>query len=349
MSILQLLYNLFNWQYFGIVAIIWIVVDFVWVGRWKALIGRLGLLIKKPWIFEKDEEADEPPLYPRRFLEQLALNSRREDKTVAQSNTKGDTKSVTKSTTTIASKHDPANASTSEGTLATTMTKWGNAQRDRVFDADYPLRSLGYVIALGFFIFFLIADTITIANTLVLMGVISPNLPPILQRLDLAILGGALLTAVVGVWMLVELSGEGELINTKLTPEQKRILKLFAVTVTLFATLVMLALAIQRLISLGFLQSTPTMDIILSFILYGILAINNSLSAALTFQPAASGLVVVIYLLVIIIVGILPVLAFLADVIGRAVYIAVDAIMWLVFTPIIAIPYGIGKIFGLFN
>lgn len=139
MSILQLLYNLFNWQYFGIVAIIWIVIDLVWVGRWKALIGRLGMLIRKPWIFERDTKPDEPPLYPRRFLEQLALNSRREDKTVALSNTKSDSKSDAKGATTIPSKSDPKSATTVASTSEGTLTKWANAQRDRVFDANYPL------------------------------------------------------------------------------------------------------------------------------------------------------------------------------------------------------------------
>lgn len=326
MSIPQFLYNLVNWQYFGIFAIIWIVIDLVWVGRWKALIGRIATLIKKPWIFKKDKEPNEPPLYPREFLEQLALNSRRETKTDAVSRTGSEPRS--------------------DGTL----TRWTNAQRDHVFDPDNPLRSLGYVMSLAFFVFFLIADAIVVAATLVLMGVISPDLPPILQRLELAILGGALLSTVVGVWMLIEMSGKGELVNTdSLSDAQKRIYKLFAVTVTLFAAGVMVALAVQRLISLGSLQASPTTNLILSFVLYGLLAINNSLAAALTFQPAASGFIVVIYLLVVLIIGLLPVLAFLADVLWRGLYVAVDILIWVLLTPVIALPYGIGKVFGLID
>ena len=323
-AILQFLYDLYNWQYFGILAIIWIVIDLVWVKRWQLLIGRLGKLITKPVIFKRDKEPHEPPLYPREFLEQLALNSRRETKADADPKANAESK-----------RDEP-------------LTKWINAQRDLVFNAESPLRSLGYVISLAFFVFFLIADAIVVAATLVLMGVISPDLPPVLQRLELAILGGAILSTVVGVWMLVEMSGRGELVNTDtLTEAQKRIFKLFAATATLFAVVVMVALAVQRLISLGYLQSSPTSDLILSFVLYGLLAINNSLSAALTFQPAASGLIVVIYLLVTLAIGILPVLAFLADIVWRGVYILIDVAMWAVFTPIIAIPYGIGKIFGL--
>jgi hypothetical protein len=170
------------------------------------------------------------------------------------------------------------------------------------------------------------------------MGVISPDLPPLLQRLEFAILGGALLSTVVGVWMLVEMSGKGELVNTEdLEAAQKKIYKLFAVITTLFAAAVMIALAVQRLISLGYLE----------VVLYGMLAINNSLAAALTFSPGASGLIVLLYLSAIILINILPVLAFLADVGWRAIYVCLDLVIWALLTPIISVPYGIGKLFKL--
>lgn len=317
----QFFYDLVHWQYFGILAIIWIIVDLIWMERWKKLIERIGKLIKKPWIFEPDPMPDEPPLYPRRFFEQLALNGRYEDKTETDAKVGRKTKN--------------------DGIY----TEWLDSQRKRVFDAGNPIRSLGYVISLVFFVFFLIADAIVIANTLVLMGVISPDLPPALQRLELAILGGAVLTTIVGVWMLVEMSGTGELINTEISEAQKKLFKLFAVIGTLFSVVVMLALAVQRLINLGYLQSSSTTDLILSFILYGLLAINNSLSAALTFSSAASGLIVLMYLLFVI----FPVLAFLFDLLGRGVYIIVDVLMWMILTPIIAIPVGVGKIFSMFS
>ena len=315
MSILQFLYNLVNWQYFGILAIIWIVVDLVWIERWRSLIGRASKLISKPWIFKADEEPTDPPLYPRTLLEQLA-STRRAD-----------------------------NSGTNSNSTAGWISPWIIAQRDRVFNPQKPLRSLGIIISLALFIFFLIADAIVIANTLVLMGLIDPNLPDMLKRLDIAILGGAVLTAVVGVWMLIEMSGEGEFISTDLTSAQKKLLKLFAVIVTLFSIVVMLALAVQRLIDLGFLESSPTMSLILSFVLYGLLAINNSFSAALTFQPGISGLIVLIYLLFVV----FPVLAFILDMLGRPIYIIIDIVMWVLVTPIIAIPHWIGEIIKMFT
>ncbi len=315
-DILQSLYNFVNWQYFGLLAIVWVVVDLVWVNRWKSLIGRVAKLIAKPWIFKIDDEPNDPPLYPRTLLEQLASSGRGKGKS--------------NSTPTSEGEH---------------YTGWIDTLRNRVFDEKNPVRPLGYIISLVFFAFFLIADAIVIANTLVIMGLLAPDLPAILLRLDLAILGGAVLTTVVGVWMLVEMSGTGELINTdSMTDAQRKLLKIFAVIGTLFSVIVMLALAVQRLINLGYLQSSATTDLILSFVLYGLLAINNSLSAALTFQPAASGFIVLIYLLFVI----FPVLAFLADMFGRPIYIIIDVVLWAIFTPIIAIPHGISKIFSWF-
>jgi hypothetical protein len=316
-SILQVLYDLVHWQYFGIIAIIWTLVDLVWVKRWQDLVKRIGILVTKPIIFKKDKEPKVPALYPREFLEELALNSRR-DQTVSE----------------------PSN----EGML----TRWRIKQGESLFDPTNPKRSFGYVLSFTLFLFFLVADAIVVAATLVLMGVISPDLPPILQRLEYAILGGAILFTVVGIWMLVEMSGKGELVNTDiLTSSQKMIFKLFAVITTLFAVAVMVALAVQRLISLGYLQSSPTTDLILSFVLYGLLAINNSLAAALTFQQAASGLLVIVYLLILLVVGALPILAFLADVIWRGLYVIIDILVWALFTPIIAIPFGFASLIGL--
>lgn len=313
MSILQFLYTLFQWQYFGILVILWIVIDLIWVDRWKSLIGRLGKLIIKPWIFSRDKEPNAPPLYPRELLEQLALNIRQEAKS-------GDT-----------------------------FQKWIRAQGDRVFDAYNPLRSLGYVLALVFLIFFLLANAIFIANTLILLGLMG-EVPPLLQRLDLSIIGGTFLSAIVGVWILIEMSGKSELINTDiLSDAQKTIFKMLSVLVTIFSFAGMIALAAQRLISLGYLQATASTDLILSFILYGILAINSSLSAALVFQQAMSGLFVVTYLIIALINGFLPVLIFSVDILWRTAYIIVDLVLWAVFTPIIALPYGVSRIFGLIH
>jgi len=313
---MQTLNTIFHWQYLGILAIIWLVVDFAWIGRWRALIARISKLFRAPWIFEKDTESEEHPLYPRRFLEQLAQNNISGGRGGSGSNDN--------------------------------LDKWWKALGDRVLGDVSPLVSIGHVISLFFFLFFIFADAVTVANTLVLIGVESPNLPPILQRLDLAILGGALVSATVGVWIFIEMLGKGEFIATeKLAVSQKRVYSLIAILVTLFSVVVMLALAGQRLISLGTYASSPTIDLVIAFALYGLLAINSSLAAAITFQSGALGVVVLILLLAVVISLVIPILVFVFDLLCRGVIIVIDVIFWAILTPFMAIPYGFIKIFRL--
>jgi hypothetical protein len=313
---MQTLNTLFHWQYLGILAIIWLVVDFAWIGRWRALIARISKLFRAPWIFEKDTESEEHPLYPRRFLEQLAQNNISGGRGGSGSNDN--------------------------------LDKWWKALGDRVLGDVSPLVSIGHVISLIFFLFFIFADAVTVANTLVLIGVESPNLPPILQRLDLAILGGALVSATVGVWIFIEMLGKGEFIATeKLAVSQKRVYSFIAILVTLFSVVVMLALAGQRLISLGTYASSPTIDLVIAFALYGLLAINSSLAAAITFQSGALGVVVLILLLAVVISLVIPILVFVFDLLCRGVIIVIDLIFWAILTPFMAIPYGFIKIFRL--
>jgi len=162
-SILQFIYDITHWQYFGIFLITWILIDLVRVPKWKALLERMHELITKPWIFDEDENPKEPPLYPRTILEQLA--------------------SIKFKDSTESSKP---------------IFSWIDQLAKNIFDTNKPLHTFGYVIALALFVVFLLADAITVAATLDLLGVISLySLPTILSQLEIAIIGGALLSTVV--------------------------------------------------------------------------------------------------------------------------------------------------------
>ncbi len=41
-TVLQILYDLFHWHFFSILATFWVVIDLVWKEKWKALVGRAG-------------------------------------------------------------------------------------------------------------------------------------------------------------------------------------------------------------------------------------------------------------------------------------------------------------------
>ena len=315
----QTLYDILNSQFLGLLLIVWFIVDIAWVERWRSLLGRTSTLISKPWIFSRDHEPNSHPLYPRLFLEQMALAPRRNTRTSEKNNFQ-----------------DP-------------LSQWTLAIRDLVFNPKKPLRTLGFLLSFVFFIFFLLADSIMIANTMLLMGLIA-ELSPILQRLDLAILGGALFAGVVGVWMFLEFSSEsGELVSIDmLSSHQRRLQRVLSMLVALFSIIITMALAIQRLVSIGFVETTPTLDITLSFALFGLITINSFLAAALTFSPATSGFVVIIYIVFGVFRSVLPILAFLSDLMARVIYIMFDTIFWAVFTPIVAIPALIQKTSGSF-
>lgn len=286
-------------------------VDIIWVGRWKALLNRIAKLINKPWIFSKDNEPKDPPLYPREFLEQLAQGDRQ--------------------------KPSADHGYQENGNLV----KWANAQRNQLFNEKFPLRAFGHVIFLVMFAFFVLADAIAVANTLIVLQVITAELPPILQRFDLAVLGGALLSAIVGIWVFIEISGdESDFIDTdKFSDARRSILKGLALIVGIFSIFVMIAFAINRLVLIGDLQSNSTADIILSAILFGLVPINSALAAAISFPEAARGAIVLLYLLAYLMVGIIPLLVLIVDIVWRIVSILLDLLFWALFTPIMAIPY----------
>ena len=315
---MQFLNSILHWQYLGIIVVIWLVVDFAWVGRWRSLLGRISQLFSVPWIFAKDTQPQVHPLYPRVFLEQMA-----------QANL-------------------PSGAGSKQAGGGDVLSKWWKSLGDAVFGNESPLVSIGHVISLIFFLFFIFADAVTVANTLVLIGIESPNLPPLLQRLDLAILGGALVSATVGVWMLVEMLGKGEFVATsKMGRGQKVVYSILSILITIFSVLVLLALAGQRMISLGLYTTTPQINFIISFSLYGLLAINSTFAAAITFSSGAMGIVVLILLLAMVVSIILPVLVFLVDLGWRGVIILLEVLFWALLTPILAIPYGFGRLFSI--
>jgi hypothetical protein len=163
---------------------------------------------------------------------------------------------------------------------------------------DDPVKLFGYTLSFVFFGLFLLADTIIIANALVLMALISPDLPPILQRMDFSILAGVVLSPVIGIRALNEISGKRKLFfPNRLSESQKLVYKILSISVIVCSLIMMISIAIQKLVLLGFIQTSSAIDLILSFTTYGIFPINSSICAALTFESAAPGVIAVTYLL----------------------------------------------------
>ncbi|HRN51084.1 MAG TPA: hypothetical protein PLC52_09435 [Anaerolineales bacterium] len=324
---LQFLYDFTQSPFFPILLFIWVAIDVIWVQRWRGLFERLGKLITKPWIFAKDPEPKVPPLYPREMLEQLALvSSSRERKAEEARSSK-------------------VGAEQKDGKRTKAGSSFLNAMQERIFNSEHPFRTVGYVIFLVGFVFFLIADAISVAQTLRVMGLITESLTGLFERFDFAVLGGALLSAIVGVWVYMEALGNSHIIDLDILNEaQRRFLRGISLFVSVNSVIVMIAFAINRLIAIGILAPDPTLEIILSAILYGLVPINSALAAAICFPWASNGVLVLLFIAAFIIIGILPVIAFLADVVWRVVYVVLDIAIWALFTPLMLVPHLIGKI-----
>lgn len=308
--LLQSIYNFVNSEYFGVLFLIWVVTDVFWIRRWVSLFQRIGQLFIKPWVFSKDTKPYEPPLYPRVIMEQLAQNK-------------------------------SADSESGSG-----MRKWIYAQRDLIFSSTHPFAAIGFVAMFIFFILFLVADAISVAQTLVVLGVGLGDLPPLFDRFDLAILGGALVSAIVGVWVYADLLGDNKpLFNTTpMHPDQRRFWKIIALFLFLSAFVVMASFAISRLIAIGKLPSTPTLLIILDTILYGLVPINNTLGAAICFLAVPQGFTTLVILLGSILLAVFPLIMFFVDVISRILYIFLDIAIWFLFTPFMVIPVLFSKL-----
>ncbi len=300
----QSFYNFVNSDYFGVLLFIWVVADVFWIERWKLLFQRIGQLIIKPWIFSKDEKPYEPPLYPRPIMEQLVQGR-------------------------------SGSSQPSSGIM-----KWIDAQKESIFNSNHPFAAIGFIVLFLFFLVFFLADVIAVAQTLVILGVGLGELPELFDRFDYAVLGGALASAIVGIWVYADLLGaEKPLFNTSpMNADQRRFWKIVALFLFLSAFVVMASFALSRLIALGKLPSNPTLLIFLDFILYGLVPINNTLGAALCFLAAPQGFTALLILIVSIIFAVFPVVMFFVDILSRFIYIGLDIVIWFLFTPFMVIP-----------
>ena len=156
---METLYNFLVSDAALIVLVAWLFIAVFWIERWQAVFSRAVMLLKEPIIFKKDHDLD-IPLYPRTFFSESANNLR-------------DTL------------QDPFSK------IAEAIKKAGKFVLNIAYDENHKVRVFGYLMFLAFFILFVLADAIAVANTLFVMGFWSGNVPELLGRFDLAVFGDA--------------------------------------------------------------------------------------------------------------------------------------------------------------
>jgi len=189
---------------------------------------------------------------------------------------------------------------------------------------------------------------------MVLLGLAAELLPIFSYfTLDVALIVGTVAIGVVGFWYFIELLGNSSNNVTLGNIEdggRSKFLKVTALLAVFGGIFVAVGLSFDRLIQLGFLESSSTSDILLSLVKYGITTVNNLLGAVLTFVPAIPGATTLIFLLVGLVFIVRKPLMFFVDLIWRFAFVVVDIVVWVVFTPVIAIFYQFPKtIMGFFK
>lgn len=327
----EIFYNLLNSEAFWVIVAIWVFACIAWTARWKALLERDGRLVMKPIIFKPDPNPENVPFYPRGLMEDSSIGFR--DKL-----------------------RQPF------ADIIRVVRSFVDNMKSLIYSKEHPFRTLGYTLSLALFLFFVLADAITVANTLFVLGLWSGEMPELLGRFDLAVFGGSLAALVIGLALVLEIrSAAGEF--TLWSERDARVRQLamgasFLVTILSFITLI--AWALFRLIELHIISSSPFLDGLLNWVLFGLVPINSALAAAITFLDAMRGMVVIGVLVGWVVVGILYLLDYAATVLGtigpfffdivyRIVYIAVDILQWFITTPVHVIILPFKLITGIFT
>lgn len=327
----EILYNLLNSEAFWIILAIWLFACIAWTTRWKALLERLGKLVMKPIIFKSDSTPDNVPFYPRALFEDVAKGLR----------------------TTL---RQPF----------TDFIKWirerVNGMKSLIYAEEHPFRTFGYILLLALFIFFVIADAIAVANTLYVLGLWQGEMPELLTRFDIAVFGGSLAALIIGLAMVLEIRSKiSEFTYWSERDERVRSLVMGAsLLVTVLSFLTLVAWALFRMIELHIISSSPFLNGLLNWVLFGLVPINSALAAAIVFLEALRGVVVVGILIGWVVIGILYLLdytvtifgsigPFLFDMAYRIIYIVIDVFQWFVTTPVHVIVLPFKLIAGIFT
>ncbi|MBI3173210.1 MAG: hypothetical protein HYZ25_05790 [Chloroflexi bacterium] len=315
----EFFYNLLNAQAFWVVLAVCFFICIAWVERWRPLLERLGKLVVKPVIFKKDSEPNNVPFYPRSLIEDSANGFR-----------------------------DTLRKPFAD--VIVVVSNWFTKLASLIYSKDHPFRTLGFLLLLGCFSFFVLADAIAVANTLVVLNLWAGTLPDLLGRFDFAVFGGSLLALIIGLALVFEMRSD----RSEFTPwserdAQTKALALgIALLVTLLSFLTLIAWALFRLIELGRLESNPFLDGLLNWVLFGLVPINSALAAAITFFEAMRGVLVLFLLIGWILIGLLYLLdygvtilgtlvPFIFDLVYRVIYIVFDILQWFISTPIHAV------------
>ena len=313
----QQLYNLVNSGAFWVLVVIWFIILVVWRDRWLGVLTRSTNLISKPVIFTHDPNPENVKTYPRSFFEETARAFRN----------------------TLTEPFNQIIKTLHDGLAGLVKI---------IYNPEHPFRTIGYILLLILFCLLVYSDAVAVANTLLVLN-LSTAIPPFLNSFDLAVFSGSLIALILGFAFLFEtMSNNSEF--TPMSDREPRIRK-FMFAYSLFICL----LSITSLVAWGLArfsvvenQQSSMIDNFVTFVVVFVVPFNSALAAALIFNEAIRGIVVLIAGIGYGIEGLLYILnwllnilgslvPFLFDLIYRIIHILVDVFLWIITTPVLAL------------
>ncbi len=305
------LYNIFASATFPVFALIWLVIAIGYKSRRDALIFQLGNLLAKPIIFERDISGS-LEFYPRVFFEAVSVAFRD-------------------------SLYLPFKS------IINAFTNFILMQAKLIYNPDKPMRVLGYGFFFISFVLFIYADAIAVANNLIVVGVLAPQIPSFLQHYEIAVAMSSLMCVVVSLLILGEIQSPFSMYsdwNEKGSSSRRLALFLTSLSLTL-GIIVVLGLALLRLQTLQVLSNSKEISSFINLTFSFLVPLNSALAAALTFSDAMKGLFLLMICIQWIIVGAIYTLNYLLAGLGYVIPIILDYLYRLLYLVLSVVSYAI--------
>jgi hypothetical protein len=305
------LYNLLNSAGIYYVIGIWLLICIAWKSRRETFIARLVDLVSKRIIFEKDDQPKSIPLYPRSFLERVAVEFQKAMVMPLDGIIKG-------------------------------AKGWLSGLIKLIYTRDRPWRTFGYVLFLVLMLVFVLSDAIAIANALDVAGWIPYALPAILQRYEIAAAMGSLFAIITGVFVFSEINRETSIFTDWDRTEGlwKKLARSMAVFLIIFGFLVVIFFGIRRFDALGYISSiSSTTNTLVDVVILIIVPLNTVVATALIAEEGFKGFLMIVIALLAILIGLLYVLNYLANLLGYVLPFALDVIWRIVLFAVFIIAY----------
>lgn len=293
----ELLYNILKSQLFAPFVIVWLIICVANQSARKSFLSRLSILVSKPIIFEKDEYPNDSNLYPRRLLEQIA--------TMFQ-------KAFTQPLEVVIDQ----------------FKLWIRLQASFAYRPETPIRIVGYFLYLALFILFVWANAISVVTSLDILRIFDGPIPALLTSFEVAVFMGTLGSAIVAGLVLMDIQSERSVLSNwdEHRGMWKRTATTFALIIIFLVLLIVMALGLQRLSTIGVLTGSVMTTAITNFTIIALVPVNNILSTVLISYEAILGILVVLVVIQLPLLGIMYILNYLLSIMGTLLPILLDII-----------------------